>query len=47
MSPADSHSAARSSVEDALTLVLLDPEQEEAQPDAARLDVGEIPDELR
>ncbi|MGO2605932.1 hypothetical protein ACTXMW_15565 [Brachybacterium paraconglomeratum] len=47
MSPSDSHSGARSTVEDALTLLLLDPEQEEAKLDVARLDFGEIPDELR
>lgn len=47
MSPSGSHSEARSRVENALTLLLLDPEQEEAQPDVARLDLGEIPDELR
>ena len=47
MSPSGSHSEARSRVEDALALLLLDPEQEEAQPDVARLDLGEIPDELR
>ena len=47
MSPSDSHSGARSTIEDALTLLLLDPVQEEAQTDVARLDFGEIPDELR
>ncbi|WP_270410237.1 hypothetical protein [Brachybacterium paraconglomeratum] len=47
MSPSDSHGEAHSIVEDALTLLLLDPEQEEAPPDVARLDLGEIPDELR
>ena len=37
----------RSTLEDELTLLLLDPDQEEIEPDPVRLDLGDVPDELR
>lgn len=47
MSAAAAGDEQRSAVEDALTLHLLDPEHQEGQPGAVRLDLAELPDALR
>jgi hypothetical protein len=47
MSTPDNAEARRSVVEDAFTLLLLDPSHEETQGHVARTDVNDVPDELR
>ncbi|HLR44144.1 MAG TPA: hypothetical protein VK065_03035 [Brevibacterium sp.] len=47
MTTSEHHDRARSDLEDELTLLLLDPEQDEPEAHQVRLDVGDVPDVLR
>lgn len=47
MNTSEHHDRPRSDLEDELTLLLLDPEQDEPETHPLRLDVGDVPDALR